>query len=152
MKNHFHGTRSDILAFNFKGSGKHGIGFYFAASFQEARSFACTLAGNGDRGEPRVYTVKLKVRRAFDTMNADHAQEVAQFYGFQYRVARFAGGPKEHYHHLVNQMVRRGICKKAEVNEVISKAGFDAIYCDFFEHTIALFEDQIEIVSKEMVD
>jgi hypothetical protein len=147
----FHGTKSKIKTFTIKGNGKHGSGFYFTSDFNEARYFAQHLSGNGDQEECRVYKVKLLLRRPFEAMNLSHAIEVAAFYGFKFKINSNAGGPKEHYHHLVNQMVRRGIAKKDIANELIKRAGFDCVYSEQFEHMIVFDEDQIDILSEEII-
>ena len=148
---YYHGTKSKFARFTKLGSGKHGIGFYFAKAFGDARAFAFTLAGDGEGGEPRVYTVSVTCPRPFDTMNIEHCEAVARYYGFEYRVPRFAGGPKEHYHHLAKQLVSRGVATKELVNEAIKRAGFDGLWCEFFEHLIVFESEQIVIVSEETV-
>jgi hypothetical protein len=150
MATYYHGTRSTINRFTIKGAGKHGSGFYFTASYSDARAFASQLAGRGDRGEEKVYSVTLRIKRPFDTMSVEHASEVAHALGFNFRVYKNAGGPKEHYHHLVRQMISLGLATTETANDMIARAGFDAVHCGFFEHMIVFHEDQIEITDVEL--
>lgn len=153
MQKYFHGSKADIKSFNISGTGKHGTGYYFTKSYSDARSFSYLLAGRSEDQEktPKVYTVLLSVKNPFDTMSVEHAQMVANHYGFKFRISKNAGGAKEHYHHLANQLVSRGFATKETVNDAIKKAGFDSIYCEFFEHIIAFDEGQIEVISAEEV-
>ena len=151
QKTWYHGSKSAFKQFTQKGSGQHGEGFYFASSFQDASIFASTLAGNGDREEPRVYTVNIRAKRPLNTMSVEDCKTVARFYGFEFRPLKNVGGPKEHYYYLARQLKAHGLGSKSEINDRIQKVGFDAIYYEFMNHLIVFNEDQISIENVKAV-
>ena len=155
-KNYFHGTASVFDRFTRPGVGKHGLGFYFTPDENEARHFAKTLYGaNETERKPRVFKVELKVSRPFETMNVEHANEVASHHGLKYRAPRTAGGAKEHYNFLETQLRKAGVVSgpkdKSNFNEKIAEAGFDAIEYDLMKHLIVFNPDQIKIVGSYLL-
>lgn len=146
---YYHGSRSKFESFSIKGQGKHGLGFYFTADKYEAMHFARSLYGNGVDKEPTVYTVQLKARCPFDTMNSEHCQVVMNQFGLTFRPNKNAGGAKEQYYYLSRQLKTNGI--EVDVNQAIESAGFDAVFWEFSNHMILFKESQIEILEIEPV-
>jgi hypothetical protein len=147
--NFYHGSKTKFSKFDKPGSGKHGPGFYFTPSRNEAMHFAKTLAGDGSSGQ-FLYEVDLLFNNPFNTMSVEHCSQVARSLNLAYRVPEFAGGAKEHYHHLLSQMKKRGLIDSdSELNALIKTAGFDAIFYNLMEHVIVFDENQIEIISSE---
>lgn len=156
LKNYFHGTGSMFEKFTRPGIGKHGVGYYFTPSESEAQTFAKTLygAGEGER-KSRVLQVELNVNQPFNTMNVEHATQVAAHFDHEYIVPKRAGGPKEHYHFLEQQLrVRKTVSgpkDKSNFNDKIKEAGFDAVEYDFMGHMIVFSPEQIKIVGSHFL-
>ena len=144
---YYHGTKAEFTEFSKKGSGKHGPGFYFTKSKNEAYSFAHNLAGDGSDACPKIYTVELSFNNLFDTMSVPMCQEVCQRLGTTYKIPEFAGGLKEHYYHLQKQLKRKGLSEN--LNDTLKDLGFDGLFYEFMEHYILFSPEQIRLVSVE---
>ena len=148
---YYHGSRADFDEFTKLGTGKHGKGFYFTPDFKEARLYANTLAGDGTRNDPRVFTVKLKFKKPYNTMSVPDASEVAEYFGLVYRPPKFAGGAKEHYHALEKQLKKAVNVKKDGLNEAIVQAGCDALEYELMKHIVVFDPKQIKVTKVEKV-
>ena len=146
---HYHGSRSNFKQFSIPGDGKHGEGYYFTQDKSEAQHFARSLYGNGSDNNPTVYTVNLNVKNPFNTMDVSHCQQVMQYFGFDFKANKNAGGAKEQYYYLARQLKSWG---HGDVNQAIKAAGFDAVYWEFMNHMIVFDANQIDIVEVESLD
>jgi hypothetical protein len=147
----YHGSKSNFDTFNKKGSGKHGPRYYFTPDRNEAIAFAKTLSGISNDGQ-FLYTVHLKCSNSFNTMNKEHCNIVARHLNTSYKAPEFVGGAKEHYHHLLSQLKRKGLIDSDfDLNDRIQDSGFDSIFYDLMEHVIVFDEKQIELIKKEEI-
>ena len=144
---YYHGTKSDFKTFTKIGTGKHGLGFYFTPDYNEAIYFSKTLAGDQAKSQPKIFTVKLKFKKPFNTMSIPDATEVAAYYDIPYKPPKRVGGAVEHYHILGKRLKGAGVIKneKKDLNDAIQKAGFDAIEFDLMGHIVVFDPKQITI-------
>ena len=146
----YHGSKSLITEFNKKGNGKHGYGGYFTPDKNEAIYFAKSLLGDGTKGKGFLYQVDITIINSFNSMSIEHCQIVSSNFGFKYKVPEFAGGQKEHYHHLLSQMKKRGIIENESLfNDLIKDSGFDSVLYELMGHIIVFDLKNVSIVSKD---
>jgi len=149
---YYHGSKSKIDKFTKLGQGKHGRGMYFTPDRNEASYFAKNLAGDGSSDLCRIYKVRLIASNPFNSMSVESSTLVGAYFGFKYKIPEFAGGAKEHYHHLQSQMKKRGIIESdQEMNSRLKEAGFDSVFYDLMEHLIVFDPDQVEIIDQEVI-